>query len=215
MKKKLAQLVETQTWQLTEANRKLMLLSLNDALTGAANRRHFDQHLPTAIARSQDAGEPLSLLMIDLDHFKLLNDTLGHQKGDESLRRVSLLLKAAVPNESDLVARYGGEEYVIVLHNTAHAAALTFAQKINAAIYDAGIPNPSAPTDGRLTVSIGVATASPALPLNDRELLLAADSALYRAKREGRNRARSAQEADPPAESPYFAGAGTLLQIRS
>jgi diguanylate cyclase (GGDEF)-like protein len=161
------------------------LLSV-DALTGIANRRRFDGALALEWRRCGRAGVPLSLLMIDVDHFKRYNDHWGHQRGDECLRRVAHILLDAVGRPGDLVARYGGEEFVCLLPEIGLAEARAVAARCAAAVEQADIAHPRSPAGRRLTISIGVAsvsdfTAAPAT------LVALADQLLYVAKNAGRD----------------------------
>lgn len=163
------------------AERELALLASVDPLTGLANRRTLDQTLQLEWLRAQRSGQPLSILMIDADHFKALNDRLGHQRGDEALRTLAQLIGGHVRRPADLAARYGGEEFSVVLPETTTAGAFTMAQNIREAVEQL-------PSELPMTVSIGIATWTQG-PYNELEqLLLAADKALYQAKASGRNR---------------------------
>lgn len=175
---------ELELWQ---RNRELERLAETDSLTGLANRRAFDSALDRAWRRLQRTGHPLSLLMLDLDHFKLLNDRLGHQAGDEALRYFGRLLAQAARRPDDLAARYGGEEFAVILPDTDGAGALEIAGQINASLASAQILHPSG-IDGLVTASIGLASTGPEDLENGIALITQADAALYQAKRAGRNR---------------------------
>ena len=149
-----------------------------DSLTGLANRRTFDETLAAEVARSARSGEPLGLLLIDIDHFKKLNDTHGHQQGDAVLRTLGGLLRALV-RSYHTPARYGGEEFAVVLPGCGTAEAVVVAERIRSSLATGGTPVP-------VTASIGVSSA-PADGVTAAELLGAADAALYAAKRAGRN----------------------------
>lgn len=166
------------------AERELATLASTDSLTGLANRRSLDRALRTEWARSQRNGKPLSLLMIDVDHFKAFNERHGHPGGDEALRRVAKVLNACVRRPADLVARYGGEEFMVVLAETDLNGALIIAETIRHAIE--GQP-PFADDTAPVTVSIGVATQRTRNGFKLEDLLAAADVALYQAKDNGRN----------------------------
>jgi len=168
---------------------RLEHLSMMDGLTGIANRRHFDTRFEQDWQRGQSATLPLSLVLIDLDHFKLYNDLLGHMAGDDCLRRVSALLaETCGDHPTALVARYGGEEFACLLPDTDLAAARRISVGINDRLRAAAIPHQGSTTAGRVTVSQGIATRIPT-PYEPRGVLLeAADRALYRAKAAGRNR---------------------------
>ena len=161
------------------------LLSTN-SLTGIANRRRFDAALEREWRRCRRTGAPLSLLMIDVDHFKPYNDQLGHQQGDEALRQVARLLVDGVGRPGDLVARYGGEEFVCMLPENGMAAALAVANKLIELVRYANIYHPRSPAGARLTISIGVATTKD-LSGEPATLMALADKLLYAAKAAGRN----------------------------
>ncbi|MFJ3371847.1 sensor domain-containing diguanylate cyclase [Pseudomonas sp. NPDC086251] len=172
------------------AEKELALLAATDALTGVANRRTLDQTLRHEWFRAQRSGKPLSLLMIDADHFKAFNDRHGHQSGDDALRAVAKVICANVRRPTDLVARYGGEEFSVILAETDRAGALQIAQSIRAAVEQL----PSMAGDGTpITVSIGIATWTAASESSLESLLFAADKALYQAKESGRNRVVAAE----------------------
>jgi diguanylate cyclase (GGDEF)-like protein len=158
-----------------------------DSMTGIGNRRRFDDALDREWRRCSRSGRPLSLLMIDVDHFKAYNDHCGHLQGDDCLRRVARLLVGSVGRPGDLVARYGGEEFVCLLPEIGDAGARAVAEKLSAAIEAAAIPHPAYATDGRLTVSIGVATVNDLSLRQPGEVVALADKLLYAAKRAGRD----------------------------
>jgi diguanylate cyclase (GGDEF)-like protein len=179
--------LEQSNRQLAESNAKLALLSSTDGLTGVSNRRAFDVALEEAWARATRGGEPLALALIDVDHFKLYNDTYGHQDGDRCLRAVAAALAAQCRRPDDLAARYGGEEFALLLPLNDEAGALQLAADACAAVAALRMPH-AASSEGIVTVSIGVAFLAPT-PGQSAELLLRrADQALYDAKRSGRNR---------------------------
>jgi diguanylate cyclase (GGDEF)-like protein len=163
-------------------------LAFLDGLTGIANRRQFDEHLEREWRRLTRRSAPLSLLMIDIDHFKGLNDHYGHGYGDDCLRRVAGALADVARRSGDLPARYGGEEFAVVLPDTGTDGALTVAEKIRAAVEALRLPHVASRVAGHVTVSVGVAGGIPRHRGTPRELVNAADRALYRAKSSGRNR---------------------------
>lgn len=163
----------------------LRRLLSTDALTGIANRRRFDAALIREWQRAARTRLPLSLLMIDVDHFKAFNDRCGHQRGDNCLRRVARGLVDAVGRPSDLVARYGGEEFVCMLPGLDEAGASAVAARLLDTVRACGIAHPGAPA-GRLTISIGVATTS-VFSGNPDALVALADRLLYAAKDAGRD----------------------------
>jgi diguanylate cyclase (GGDEF)-like protein len=154
-------------------------LAARDALTGLVNRRVFEETLVREIARSTRTREPLSLVVVDVDHFKRVNDTHGHHVGDEVLRHVGKALGGSV-RASDLVARFGGEEFVALLPNCGPADACKVAESLRTAVAADGPPVP-------VTASAGVASY-PTQATDGASLFQAADAALYEAKREGRDR---------------------------
>ena len=187
--------VRERTEALETANRQLTELTVTDALTGLANRRHFDLALVEEWARAQRSGQPLALLMVDVDFFKPYNDHYGHQAGDDCLRRVAHFLRGAARRAGDLVARYGGEEFAVVAADTDLAAALSLAEATRATVAAAAIPHAVTPVAGGMaTVSIGVAVTVPKFGETPERLLLRADAALYLAKSQGRNRVAQPDE---------------------
>ncbi|WNG18783.1 diguanylate cyclase [Cystobacter fuscus] len=164
-------------------------LTLTDPLTGVPNRRHLFSRLELEVARAQRFGTHVSILMVDIDHFKKLNDAAGHRAGDEALRKVCDVLRARV-RKVDTLARYGGEEFMLVLSNVSKKDAHEVAEKLRRAVVEA--PQLAAPTQpgGHITVSIGVATLPTDAAAQDH-LVDCADSALYASKRGGRNRVTS------------------------
>lgn len=167
--------------------------SLTDPLTSLSNRKFFDQALEKAINDASAKGDPLSLLMTDIDHFKTFNDTFGHLTGDQVLRLVALSVKQNVKGQ-DIAARYGGEEFAIVLPNTVLRSGVTVADHIRRAVMTKELMKRSTGEHlGRVTISIGVATLRPGD--NSQSLIGRADACLYAAKRNGRNRVIS--ETDP------------------
>jgi diguanylate cyclase (GGDEF)-like protein len=185
--------VAKRTADLKSANEKLSLLSSTDPLTGLANRRVFDQTLDLECARVQRINSVTSLLSIDADHFKALNDTAGHQRGDEALIAVSAELARLCRRKLDLAARCGGEEFAMILPFTKSADAERIAESVRQAIFDLKIPHSASPVAPYLTVSVGVATATGEWCSTRESLLAAADRALYAAKKGGRNQVCVAQ----------------------
>lgn len=169
-------------------NRSLEKLSMVDALTGISNRRAFDRCLEKEWERGARSGQPLSLLLIDIDHFKLYNDQHGHQKGDEALRLVASLLGDSVSRAGDFIARYGGEEFGVILPETELEEAVMIAQTLRDCVASAGIPHLGSGVSPVITISVGCSTMLPAGGGSWEELLQAADNALYAAKERGRNR---------------------------
>ncbi len=191
--------VRASTRELREANELLQRLSCEDALTGAANRRQFDMALHSEFGRTRRSATPISLLLIDIDHFKALNDRFGHLQGDECLARVARTLKAVMPRDTSRVARYGGEEFAVILPETNAADARSVAEEMRKAVQDLAILNPSDAGYPFLSISVGVATFHPQRGGGDEhrspEVLIGlADEALYQAKQGGRNRCISLEE---------------------
>lgn len=185
--RELEQRVALRTEELQVLNSKLETLSLTDALTGIANRRHFDDMLAQEWQRAQRIGSPLALAVLDVDWFKPYNDHYGHPAGDACLRQIAQTLAATVSRSSDLVARYGGEEFVFLAPMTDHAGAQAMARKVVQAVDALALLHEYSPL-GHVTVSVGVASLAPAPDSTAQTLLQRADAALYEAKRQGRNR---------------------------
>jgi len=183
----LAAVVETLR-DLTEekmAQMALEQLATRDGLTGLANRRCFDDTLHSEWARALRQGQPLSLLMVDVDNFKAYNDANGHLGGDECLKRIARAVSSEM-RANDLVARYGGEEFAVILPNQSLKGAAIVAERIRCRVEHLQLPS-TAPTR-HVTVSIGAATAVAGPDNNASQLVATADAALYRAKHMGRNR---------------------------
>lgn len=178
---------------LETANRRLKHLVGVDALTGIANRRHFDRALDREVRRARREAQPLSLVFLDLDEFKLFNDSYGHTRGDEVLRKVAQTLDETFRRGGDLVARYGGEEFAVVLPGVDGRRAGIYAERLRRRIWRLAIPYNASKLTDRLTISGGVATLYPPAIGSPDELLFAADKALYRAKCLGRNRIATAE----------------------
>jgi diguanylate cyclase (GGDEF)-like protein len=167
------------------AEQELAQLAATDPLTGLANRRSLDQALHHEWFRAQRSGQPLSLLMIDIDHFKAFNDRHGHRGGDDALRSVAKVIDTHVRRPADLVARYGGEEFSVILAETDSAGARQIAEKIRMAVEQLPLVGGDV---SPITVSIGISTWTTATDISLEQLLFAADKALYQAKENGRNR---------------------------
>ena len=164
--------------ELRRATAELQALSVTDGLTGAGNRRAFDLALDQELRRALRKGEPVSLLLLDIDHFKSYNDAFGHPAGDEALRRFAAVL-LGIARPYDFVARYGGEEFGVILPGADGKSAAMIGERVRAAVEAAQWPHRA------ITCSVGVATS---LGIGAAELTAAADTALYQAKRGGRNR---------------------------
>ncbi|MFG6466262.1 diguanylate cyclase domain-containing protein [Roseateles sp. BYS87W] len=172
----------------------LRAVAATDGLTGQANRRSFDEALQREWARANRTGQPLALLMMDVDHFKAYNDHYGHPAGDDCLRRVADAASDSLRRPTDVLARYGGEEFVVLLPNTDGSGAEDVAARIQSRLRDAALPHATSQTADHVTVSVGIAvypprSAGPAAPgLAPERLTQAADEALYAAKQAGRDR---------------------------
>lgn len=181
---------------LQEAHEKLRLLADIDELTQVGNRRRFDRQLHREWKRLKRDGLPLSLIMGDVDCFKLYNDNYGHQKGDKCLRTIARSISRQVKRSIDLVARYGGEEFAIILPSINSFGAIKVAEAVNQAVEQLKIPNTASTVSDYITISLGVATLIPKNGQQPEELVKYADSALYEAKRLGRNRSSVAKTPD-------------------
>lgn len=173
--------------KLLRLQRELEELSYQDGLTGVANRRLLDSVLEVEWASAQRSGQPLSFIMLDIDFFKQYNDRYGHLAGDDCLRRVTQILDSAALRPRDVLGRFGGEEFALVLPETDREAALLVAERSRALINDAAISHQASETSHHITVSMGVATASPAEGGNPAWLIEKADQLLYLAKQNGRD----------------------------
>jgi diguanylate cyclase (GGDEF)-like protein len=178
--------------------------ALTDGLTGVANRRRFDEDLHAECERAQRSGDTLSLLMIDVDHFKPFNDHYGHVGGDALLRQVAAVLQSVVQRPADCVARYGGDEFALLLPQTPLDGALALAQRAVDGVAALRTPHAGSSVGPVVTVSVGVAAARRTVdglhtPLAADALVEAADQALYAAKRAGRGRCVAFGPLTPPA----------------
>ena len=172
---------------------RLRELSATDGLTLLANRRSFDEALEREWHRATRHGEPVSLIMADIDHFKPYNDLYGHVAGDRCLQQVAAAIAAGVKLEGALVARYGGEEFAVILPRTDEAAAQEIAEHLRRRVEALGIAHGGNPGGGRVTVSMGISTRTPPQAADFVGLMQSADQALYRAKETGRNVVASAE----------------------
>lgn len=170
----------------------LETVSKTDSLTGIANRRYFDERISQEYSRHSRTGNPLSLIMLDIDHFKMFNDTYGHIKGDACLKKVAQAIQTRVNRSTDMVARYGGEEFACILPDTNNQAAIMIAERIRRAISDLEIPHITSPVENRVTASLGVVSTTCNHTVNLSKLIEFADQQLYTAKESGRNKLVSA-----------------------
>lgn len=180
--------------QLADENVELLDQSNRDPLTGLANRRALERFFNDAWRRASLHSLPVSALMIDLDHFKRFNDAHGHQAGDECLKAVADRLQKLVREPTDMVTRYGGEEFVVVLTGTEAIAATSVAERIRETVEALQMTDPESDQPLQITTSVGVATHWPAAGGHPAQLVRAADQALYQAKRGGRNRVWATDE---------------------
>jgi len=172
--------------QLAQANAQLEDISRRDGLTGVFNRRHLDESMRVNWQLASASGRSLAVLMIDIDHFKAINDRFGHGAGDDCLRILGLLLEGCFPEQEAVVARYGGEEFSVVLPGHDREMALARAENLRARVCAQAFESEAGAIS--LTVSIGVASIEPPSLSGSAELRKRSDAALYAAKREGRNR---------------------------
>lgn len=173
--------------QLREARQQLTDLANIDELTGLGNRRVVNKVLRDEVNRARRAGTSISVVLIDVDHFKNYNDTYGHSAGDDVLRRLGDIMQSATARAGEVIARYGGEEFIAILPNAKLADAVRTAERLQRLVREENIPHKSSGVADRITVSQGVASVRPTDEVEPGSIVDAADSALYRAKREGRN----------------------------
>lgn len=183
----LEQKVADRTEELERANRKLERLSETDFLTNLANRRKFFGHFEGEIRRASRASEPLTLALLDVDHFKRYNDNFGHLAGDNCLKQIAFVLSRYSKRPGDLAARYGGEEFALILGGMSLDESEKYLERLRKEIESLEVETDSSDTR-QVTVSIGFATLKPAINFSANEMIDVADQALYRAKERGRNR---------------------------
>ena len=186
--RELEALVAQRTHQLAEANAELERLASEDPLTGLANRRRFFEHAALEWRRAVRAGSALSVVLLDLDHFKRFNDACGHPAGDRCLQAVGRVLTERIQRAGDLAGRYGGEEFIVLLTGTDRDGAVLVAEQLRDGVASERLPDPGPEGSHRVTISVGIATVTPRVGVTLEELIAAADQALYRSKEEGRNR---------------------------
>jgi len=177
--------------KLKEANEILKRLTTIDGLTGVANRRAFDERLEMEWIRGRRNASCLSLIMLDIDYFKAYNDTYGHQGGDRCLKQIAAAVKETLGRSTDILCRYGGEEFCVILPETDQAGANIVGEKIRQTVEKMYIPHPGSEILSWVTVSVGTATMIPTLFSSSMDLVSMADKALYKAKKAGRNNVQS------------------------
>ncbi|MEZ5347534.1 MAG: diguanylate cyclase [Pyrinomonadaceae bacterium] len=201
--RRLANLVDEKTRELEKANEVLQDLANSDGLTSIGNRRRFEEFLTGEWHRAIRYKTKISLVLLDIDHFKQYNDTYGHTKGDECLKQVAEALRQTIHRPTDCVARFGGEEFAIVLGGTDAEGAMKIASEAIYNIKRLDITHETSETSSYLTVSVGIATAYAKLGVDEDELVRSADEALYDAKEKGRNQIVSYDQTNsislPPA----------------
>ena len=169
---------------------KMSLMAMYDPLTGLGNRRSFDDWLAAEMRAAERACSPMGLMFIDIDHFKLFNDNYGHPEGDICLRKVSEAVRGVCLRPRDRVARFGGEELVVILPDTDKKGALRVAEMLLQAVRTLAIPHAASPVDPNVSISIGVSVLDPDFLIEPKVLLTQADQAMYTAKAAGRNQMR-------------------------
>jgi diguanylate cyclase (GGDEF)-like protein len=178
--------------EVRKGNDILRRASAIDGLTGLANRQSFDECLDREWRRAMREQRPISLIMLDIDHFKLFNDNYGHQGGDDCLKKVATVIAGSVKRPADLAARYGGEEFMVVLPDTDIRGATEIAEKLRIEVEVLGVPHAFSATASVVTISIGVASLVPGQNMDSSQLIKQVDTMLYAAKRDGRNRVKVA-----------------------
>ena len=184
---KIADSLSATNQELQDANEKLETMTLEDPLTGLNNRRFFEMQLEKEWKRAARENESITLLVVDIDYFKIYNDTYGHAEGDVCLQRVASILKKSLNRPGDVIARVGGEEFVALLPNIDEEGALTVAHTMQENLHQGALVHGTSPLSDYVTVSIGIATARSDDEVTSLGLFKAADKALYRAKAKGRN----------------------------
>ena len=180
-------MIELNRLELMRQAQQLSILSQQDALTGLANRRYLDEVLENEWRSAIRHKLPITIMMIDIDFFKLYNDALGHIQGDQCLRRIAILLGSISSRSGDLAARYGGEEFLLLFSVTDKDQALILVQQLMELVRNIGITHPKSTVSKHVTISVGVATMVPHLNDNLSDFISRADHALYTAKSNGRN----------------------------
>lgn len=186
----LEEVVANRTKELIESNLKLEQLSQIDSLTGIANRRYLEEQFENEFMRALRNGSAISVAMIDIDYFKVFNDTYGHLEGDECLKHVASVLNSLMRRSTDLLARYGGEEFICLLPETDAHSAHHLAEQLRSGIEKESFEDHSSGERRSITISVGVATTVPKRGDTYQQLIKDADMALYQAKADGRNLVR-------------------------
>lgn len=181
--------------KLLALQKELEALSFKDGLTNIANRRRFDVSLEVEWESARSNGQPLSILLFDIDFFKQYNDLYGHVRGDKALIKIAQTLSLALDGPRDVVARFGGEEFVVLLPQADASVALKVAERCQRLIQKQSITHAQSPLDQRVTVSIGVGTVTPGAHMKPSSFIEAVDQQLYAAKKNGRNRIETVQVA--------------------
>lgn len=208
--RKLKKLVAERTAELAWANEHLESLANSDGLTKIGNRRRFESFLADEWHRAIRFRTEISLALIDIDHFKLFNDTYGHQAGDDCLQRVAQAFADTLKRPTDLVARFGGEEFALILGGTDSAGALSITEEAVSNVTALGIRHSASSTSDILTVSVGLVTMRPVIGMSEDQLISTADRALYQAKKSGRDQIVVIEDlsADPVAAGFHLPGDG-------
>jgi len=176
-----------------DISEELKLISTQDSLTGINNRRRFDEALYDEWYRASRLSRPLSLVLCDIDKFKEYNDTYGHLEGDKCLTRIAHLIEDSARRAGDMAARFGGEEFTIILPDTGYENAKEIAEQIRMAIVDLALPHSASSVANIVTASFGVCTKAPDKDTSPKTLIECADKAMYLAKKQGRNKVVSYQ----------------------
>jgi len=182
-------ILERNAREIFDNKRELMRLARTDGLTGLFNRRAFDQHLRQVWKQAVRDDKNVAVIVADIDHFKLYNDCYGHVKGDECIRTIAEVLAASISRPLDMVARYGGEEYIVVLYDPSLSFLDAFARGLGHKVVELEIEHKGSEAVPSVSLSIGAAITEAAGKLTADQLLRQADDALYEAKKQGRNRA--------------------------
>lgn len=183
----LEKIISERTMELERVNRELEQLSKVDVLTTLFNRRAFNAAFENEYLQTLQTGNPLSLILIDIDYFKSYNDFYGHQGGDSCIQKVASVIKESAQRNADVAARYGGDEFAVILPRTDTAEALIIAERIRKGVEAVNIPNQSSPL-GHVTLSLGVKTFNPSVDSTLEIFFNETDLALYRAKNTGKNK---------------------------